>query len=108
MNFRVESGDGRLLGVIGVGLQISTLEDTIRSYERNYGLSVFIINAGGSPNSFTGDTDIFINEDDLANRTKIEIQLDKQEDPRMLSSRVSTSAQGRLVFSTAAAASPSK
>ena len=73
VNFRVESGDGRLLGVIGVGLQISTLEDTIRSYERNYGLSVFIINAGGSPNSFTGDTDIFINEDDLANRTKIEI-----------------------------------
>ena len=83
VNFRVESGDGRLLGVIGVGLQISTLEDTIRSYERNYGLSVFIINAGGSPNSFTGDTDIFINEDDLAKRTKIEIQLDKQEDPRM-------------------------
>lgn len=85
VNFRVESGDGRLLGVIGVGLQISTLEDTIRSYEKNYGMSVYIINAGGSPNSFTGDTDIFINEEDLAKRTRIEdkIQLDKQEDPRM-------------------------
>jgi len=71
VNFRVESRDGRLLGVIGVGLQVNAIEDTIRSYEKDYDLSVFIINAGGAKNSFSGNTDIFVSKNDLADRTGI-------------------------------------
>ncbi len=79
VNFRVESTDGRLLGVIGVGLQVNIVEDTIRSYEKDYGLSVYIINLGGSNNSFTGNTDIFVNENELADRVGIndKIELNK-------------------------------
>jgi hypothetical protein len=48
INFRMESEDGRLLGVIGVGLEISDIENVIRSYEKDYDLSVYIVNVGGS------------------------------------------------------------
>ncbi|BAK98970.1 hypothetical protein OBV_17720 [Oscillibacter valericigenes Sjm18-20] len=85
VNFRVESSDGKLLGIIGVGLQVDTLEGTIRSYENDYGLSVYIINAAGSKTSFTGNTDIFICKDDLPKRTGITetIQLNESETPKM-------------------------
>ncbi len=65
VNFRVEGDNGRLLGVIGVGLQASFIEDTIRSYEKDYNLSVYIMNMGGAKNSFTSGTDIFISQDKL-------------------------------------------
>jgi diguanylate cyclase (GGDEF)-like protein len=71
INFRMEGEDGRLLGVIGVGLEVSNIESVIRSYEKDYDLSVYIINVGGSKNSFAGDTDIFVSEDDLTKRTGI-------------------------------------
>jgi diguanylate cyclase (GGDEF)-like protein len=79
VNFRVVGKDGKLLGVIGVGLQASFIEDTIRSYEKNYDMSVNIVNVGGSKNSFTGSTDIFITQDKLAERTGIKekIKMDK-------------------------------
>lgn len=85
VNFRVESSDGRLLGVIGVGLQVNILEDEIRSYEKDYGLSVYIINASSSKTSFTGGTEIFVSEDELPRRTGItkKIQLNKSEAPKM-------------------------
>lgn len=85
VNFRVEDSDGRLLGVIGVGLQIDIIEETIHSYEKDYGMSAYIINAGGSKNSFTGNTDIFINEDDLGERTGIKekVELNKSDEPKM-------------------------
>jgi len=76
VNFRVESNDGHLLGVIGVGLQVNIIEDTIRSYEKGYGLSVYIINVGGSKNSYSGNTDIFIQEDELKGRTGITEKID--------------------------------
>ncbi|MGE4353770.1 MAG: sensor domain-containing diguanylate cyclase [Oscillospiraceae bacterium] len=71
VNFRVEDDGGELLGIIGVGLQVSLIEDTIRSYENVYDLSVYIINVGGAETSFVGDTDIFIKENELAKRTGI-------------------------------------
>lgn len=85
VNFRVESSDGTLLGIIGVGLQIDTLEDTIHSYEKDYGLSVYIINAVGSKTSFTGNTSVFISKDDLPKLTGIteKIELNKSEAPKM-------------------------
>lgn len=85
VNFRVEGDDGSLLGIIGVGLQVDFVEKTIRSYEKDYGLSVYIINEGGSQNSFTGDTDIFINREDLAKRTGINetIAMDQSEESKM-------------------------
>ena len=81
INFRVEGSDGKLFGVIGVGLKINLIEDTIHSYTQNYGLSVYIINHGGSENSFSGNTDTFINEKDLSERTGIKehIVLNKSE-----------------------------
>lgn len=71
VNFRIEGDGGGLLGVIGVGLQASFVEDTIRTYAEDYDLSVYIINVGGAANSFSGDTPIFIREDELAERTGI-------------------------------------
>lgn len=84
VNFRVEGKDG-LLGIIGVGLQVSFIEDTIREYERDYDLSVYIINEGGAKTSFTGDTDIFIDRVELAQRTGVddEIELDRSTDANM-------------------------
>lgn len=79
VNFRVEGDNGNLLGVIGVGLQISLIEDTIRSYQEEYDLSVYIINVGGAETSFVGDTDIFISEDELAQRTGIEDEIEMNE-----------------------------
>lgn len=85
INFRVESDDGRLLGVIGVGLQVDLIENTIHSYESNYGMSAYLIDVGGSKNSFSGDTDIFVSEDELAKRTGIKdkIELNKSDTPKM-------------------------
>lgn len=85
VNFRVENDDGRLLGVIGVGLQVSFIEDTIRSYEQDYDLSVYIINVGGAKNSFSGDTDIFVSLAELVERTGIAdpIVMNKSEDAKM-------------------------
>ena len=84
VNFRVEGKDG-LLGIIGVGLQVSFIEDTIREYENDYDLSVYIINEGGAKTSFTGDTDIFIDRAELAQRTGVndEIELDRSSDANM-------------------------
>lgn len=76
VNFRIQSDDGKLLGVIGVGLKINILENTIRSYEKDYGLSVYIINEGSSKNSFTGNTNTFIREDELPQRIGIKDKLE--------------------------------
>lgn len=75
VNFRVEGDDGKLLGVIGVGLQASFIEDTIRSYEKDYDLSVYIVNVGGAENSFTGNTDIFVRQDKLPEYTGIKEEI---------------------------------
>lgn len=75
INFRVTGENGELLGVIGVGLQSSFIENTIHSYAENYDLSVYIINAGGTETSYTSGTDIFINPEDLAERTGISDQI---------------------------------
>jgi diguanylate cyclase (GGDEF)-like protein len=85
VNFRVEGDDGRLLGVIGVGVQINLIEDMIHSYEKDYDLSAYIINVGASENSFSGNTDIFISEDELAGRIGIEekIRMNKPDKPEM-------------------------
>ena len=65
VNFRVIGDDGRLLGVIGVGMKASFIENLIRSYEKNYDLSVYINNVGSAVNSFKGNTDIFVNRNKL-------------------------------------------
>jgi diguanylate cyclase (GGDEF)-like protein len=76
VNFRVENAKGELLGVIGVGLNVFLIEDTIRSYEKNYDLSVYIINMGGSENSFSDSTDIFVSEDELVERIGIKEKIE--------------------------------
>jgi len=85
VNLRVDAGDGTLLGVIGVGLQVDFIEDTIRSYERDYGLAVYIINAGGAENSFTGSTEVFVSEEELSERLGIseKIEMNKSDESLM-------------------------
>jgi diguanylate cyclase (GGDEF)-like protein len=85
VNFRMEDKSGRLLGVIGVGLLVDSIEEAIRTYERDYGLSVYIVNAGGAQNSFNGSTDIFVDMNELAERTGISDKIDTGDvsEPKM-------------------------
>lgn len=85
VNFRVERYDGTLLGVIGVGLQVALIEETIHAYEQDYDLSVYIINTGGAENSFSGNTNIFVSKDELVARTGIEkkIELNRSDNAVM-------------------------
>ncbi|WP_304509291.1 sensor domain-containing diguanylate cyclase [Anaerotignum sp.] len=85
INVRMESDDGELLGVIGVGLEVSDIESIIRSYEDNYDLSAYIINVGGSQNSFSDGTDVFIKKEELSKRTGVEekIIMDYSCEPKM-------------------------
>lgn len=82
VNFRVEQEDGTLLGVIGVGLLESSIEEMINKYEEDYDLDVYIVNNGSAENSFTGNTNLFIQKDLLQEVTGIrdEIILEKSED----------------------------
>ncbi len=85
VNFRVESDTGQLLGIIGVGLEVDSLEDLIRSYEEDYDLSIYIINSDGAQNSFSGKTNLFIKKDDLVDLTGVhdEIKLVRSNEPQM-------------------------
>jgi diguanylate cyclase (GGDEF)-like protein len=65
VNFRIESSDGTLLGVIGVAQQIDSLENLIRFYENNYDLSVYILNTSTVRTSFSGDSEIFVNRAEI-------------------------------------------
>lgn len=76
VNFRVTGDNGKLLGVIGVALQASFIRDTIRSYEKDYNLSVYIVNEGGSPNSFKGNTDIFVSRGSLPEFTGVKDKIE--------------------------------
>lgn len=85
VNFRVEDDNGNLLGIIGVGLQASFIEETIRSYENDYDLSVYIVNVGGADNSFNSGTDIFVSEDMLPEYTGIKekIKMSKSQESKI-------------------------
>ncbi|WP_051280158.1 sensor domain-containing diguanylate cyclase [Anaerovorax odorimutans] len=85
VNFRMEDDNGNLLGVIGVGLQVSSIEKTIRLYENDYDMSVYIINVGGAKTSFSGNTDIFVGENELAKRIGIkeDIVLNNSDKPKI-------------------------
>jgi hypothetical protein len=47
INFRVVGDGGKLLGVIGVGFEVASIEDVIQRYENTYDLAVYIVNIGG-------------------------------------------------------------
>lgn len=44
---RVESADGELLGVTGVGVRMSRLQELLRQHETDYHLQAFLINSAG-------------------------------------------------------------
>nr|WP_314462884.1 sensor domain-containing diguanylate cyclase [uncultured Clostridium sp.] len=81
INFRVVGRDGKLLGVIGVGLEMETFDDLIYTYEKDYDLSVYIINALESQAFIDGENDIFISKGELQKRIGISknIQLNRSE-----------------------------
>lgn len=47
INFRVEGYDGGLLGVTGVGLQVTQMARTLRYYRDKYGRQVFLVSPDG-------------------------------------------------------------
>jgi diguanylate cyclase (GGDEF)-like protein len=71
VNFRVVGEGGELLGVIGVGFEVASIENVIDSYSDTYDLAIYIINIRGADNSFTGSTDVFVEKADLPDRTGI-------------------------------------
>ena len=71
VNFRVVGNDGNLLGVIGVGFEVASIENVIRTYQDTYDLAIYIINVRGAENSFKGSTNVFIEKADLPERTGI-------------------------------------
>lgn len=75
VNFRVTDDGGNLLGVIGVGFEVASIEDVIKVYEDTYDLAVFIINVRGAENSFKNSTNVFIGKAELAARTGIEEEI---------------------------------
>jgi diguanylate cyclase (GGDEF)-like protein len=85
VNFRIENVDGTLLGVIGVGIPVIYLENQLRFYEQEYGLSICIINSSPVQTSFPGSTAHFITENDLENHTGISpaVLLNKAEDAQL-------------------------
>lgn len=85
VNFRIESDTGQLLGIIGVGLEVDSLEYLVHSYEKNYDLSIYIINSGGAPNSFSGTTNLFLTKENLKKVTGVqdEIKLVRSNEPQM-------------------------
>jgi diguanylate cyclase (GGDEF)-like protein len=47
INHRLEDNEGNLLGVTGVGLNMNSIGATLRSYEREYNLKVYMVDAKG-------------------------------------------------------------
>lgn len=47
VNCRITDGQGQLLGIVGVGLQIDSLQALIQSYEEEYQVQAFLINNTG-------------------------------------------------------------
>lgn len=44
---RVTDTDGRLMGVVGVGLQMSQIQNLLKLYENDFGLNTFLIDSDG-------------------------------------------------------------
>lgn len=65
VNYRLTKQDGTFLGVVGVAKELTDIQEVIDQYEEEYGVSVYLINRGGSKNSFTQKTDHFISTDTL-------------------------------------------
>ncbi|MFW5858157.1 MAG: sensor domain-containing diguanylate cyclase [Planctomycetota bacterium] len=53
LNFRVESADGTLLGVTGVGMKMDTVARLLSSTEAKYGRRIFLVNREGRVQAHT-------------------------------------------------------
>ena len=58
VNGRMESGDGRLLGVCGVGIEMTELQKLFKTYEEQYGIKVDIVNQEGLVQADSGSLNI--------------------------------------------------
>ncbi len=47
INCRIAAADGRPLGVVGVGLRVSSLQSLLHAYETEFGVKTFLINNDG-------------------------------------------------------------
>lgn len=47
INARIENKDGKLLGVCGVGMKMTEVQEIIKEYENNYGIKINLVNSEG-------------------------------------------------------------
>ncbi|MEG0650464.1 MAG: diguanylate cyclase [Oscillospiraceae bacterium] len=85
VNCRVEGADGELLGVVGVGVKMSHLQELLLSYENDYGLNACLIDANGTVeidsdlsnietvNYFANSDCAYFKDDIIANTSNIEM-----------------------------------
>ena len=60
INYRLEDTTGKLLGVVGVAIELRDIQTVIAKYESTYDLSIYLINPGGPVNSFAQETEHFV------------------------------------------------
>lgn len=47
VNTRMEDKNGELMGVVGVGLNMSDVQETLKNYSRNYDVEIHLVSPGG-------------------------------------------------------------
>ncbi|MDD3369860.1 MAG: sensor domain-containing diguanylate cyclase [Lachnospiraceae bacterium] len=65
INYRTTDANGKVLGVVGVAVELTDVQVLINQYEINYDLSIYLINRGGAKNSFSQRTHHFIEAEDV-------------------------------------------
>ena len=60
INQRVQNAEGQLLGVVGVAVELTDIQEMLNTYESDFGLTIRLVNRGGASNSFSQDMVHFI------------------------------------------------
>ncbi|MEG1952758.1 MAG: diguanylate cyclase [Hydrogenoanaerobacterium sp.] len=48
VNCKIKDDDGSVLGVVGVGMQVDSLQELLRSYEKEYGITAYLVDKNGT------------------------------------------------------------
>jgi diguanylate cyclase (GGDEF)-like protein len=86
--YRVLDSNGNLLGVIGSGKRLSSIEEKIRKICTDVDLDVYIINTGKLSNSFTWETQYFKTPDDVSSLTEIPVEQITTESNEPITTRI--------------------
>ncbi|MEF9853007.1 MAG: diguanylate cyclase [Hydrogenoanaerobacterium sp.] len=47
VNCKIKDSDGTVLGIVGVGMQVDSLQELLRSYEKKYGVTAYLVDGSG-------------------------------------------------------------